>query len=71
MGGICEASHFREASTLGAETFSVKDAKMLMRLNAVESFEYNLPFYRLRIDKYEGCVKRFVSKEDNNTVSLR
>ena len=44
---------------------------MLKRLAVVEQFEFTFPFYRLRIDKYEGCVKRLVNKEDNGTVSLR
>ena len=43
---------------------------MLKRLGEVECFEYTLPFYRMRIDRYEGCIKRYVNKEDNLTVSI-
>ena len=44
---------------------------MLKRLNQIEQFEFTFPFYRMRIDQYEGRVKRFVNKEDENTLSLR
>lgn len=72
MGGaFCPESHFREADTSGSETFGVKDAKLLKRLNQIEAFEYCFPFHRMRIDKYEGCVKRFVNHEDSNTVTIR
>ena len=44
---------------------------MLKRLNAIEQFEFTFPFYRMRIDQYEGRIKRFVNKEDADTVTLR
>ena len=71
MGNLCEASHFREPDTRGAVTYNVKDAALLQRLNQIEQFEFTFPFYRMRIDQYEGRVKRYVNKEDENTVSLR
>ena len=72
MGGVlCPDGKFREANTSGADTFEVKDGKLLKRLNQVEAFEFTFPFYRIRIDKYEGCIKRFVNVEDQNTVTLR
>ena len=72
MGGVlCPEAGFREADTRGADTYNVKDTKMLKRLNEVEAFEFTFPFYRMRIDKYEGCVKRFVNISDENTVTLR
>ena len=44
---------------------------MLKRLNQVEAFEFTFPFYRMRIDQFEGRVKRYVNIEDNGTVSMR
>ena len=71
MGAYCcQEQTFREASTKGAETYELKDQKLLKRLNEVEAFECELPFYRMRIDKYEGCIKRFVNRDDNNTVTM-
>ena len=40
-------------------------------MNEVERFEHTFPFYRLRIDRFEGHVKRFVFKEDNGCVSMK
>ena len=42
----------------------------MKRLSEVEAYEFELPFYRMRIDKYEGCIKRFVSRDDNCTVTM-
>ena len=71
MGSACcQEQTFREASTEGAETFGLKDQKLLKRLSEVEAFECELPFYRMRIDKYEGCIKRFVSRDDNCAVTI-
>ena len=67
----CQESQFREADTSGATTFTRRETKVLKRLAVVEQFEFTFPFYRLRIDKYEGCIKRFVNKDDNGTVTLR
>ena len=44
---------------------------MLKRLNMIEAFEYTFPFYRMRIDNYEGKIKRFVNVEDKGTVTIR
>ena len=71
MGNLCIQSHFREADTTGAVIFGDKDASLLKRLNEIQQFEHTFPFYRLRIDQYEGRIKRFVNKEDNNTVTMR
>ena len=44
---------------------------MLKRLNMIEAFEYTFPFYRMRIDNFEGKIKRFVNVEDKGTVTIR
>ena len=44
---------------------------MVARLNDVEAFEFNLPFHTIRIDIFEGCVKRYVNMKDNQTVTMR
>lgn len=69
--GNCIDSTFKEADTRGATSFAAKDDRLLNRLNEVEKFEFQLPFYRMRVDQYEGRVKRFVNTEDNNAVSMR
>jgi len=71
MGNFCDKAQFREADTSGAVTFGAKQSKMLKRLNDIEQFEFTFPFYRMRIDQYEGRIKRYVNKDDNNTVTLR
>ena len=72
MGGtLCPQSAFQEADTSGNDTFAVKDEKMMARLNDVEAFEFKVPFYTCRIDKFEGNVKRFVNFEDKNTVTMK
>jgi len=67
----CINSEFKEADTRGKATFERKDNTMLKRLNQVERFEFTFPFYRLRIDHYEGRVKRFVNTCDNDTVTIK
>ena len=69
--GNCIEKEFTEADTRGSTTFEAKDTKVLKRLNAVEAFEFTFPLYRMRIDQFEGRVKRYVNQEDRNTVSLR
>ena len=72
MGQVCcQESQFREANTRGATTFEQKETKMLKRLNMIEAFEFTFPFYRMRIDNYEGKIKRFVNVEDKGTVTIR
>ena len=69
--GNCLESTFKEADTRGATTFAQKDNSLLKRLNEIEQFEFQFPFYRMRIDQYEGRVKRFVNTEDENAVTMR
>ena len=69
--GCCVEKSFKEAYTGGATTFDQKDSKTLKRLNEVEAFENCFPFYRMRIDQYEGRVKRYVTMDDLNTVTMR
>ena len=71
MGNLCKNQQFREADTRGTVNYAAKDVKVLKRLNAVEQFEFTFPFYRMRIDQYEGRIKRFVNVEDKNTLTLR
>ena len=60
MGNLCLDGKFKEAYTGGATVFGVKDASTLKRLNEVEAFEFTFPFYRMRIDQFEGRIKRYV-----------
>ena len=69
--GCCNEKTFKEAYTGGATQFEQKDSKVLKRLNEVEAFENCFPFYRMRIDTYEGRIKRYVTMDDLNTVTLR
>ncbi len=69
--GLCPSSEFKEADTRGKVTFERRTKDVLKRLNAVERFEYTFPFYRLRIDHYEGRIKRYVNLEDEDAVSLK
>ena len=69
--GNCIDSTFKEADTRGATSFAAADSSMLKRLNECEAFEFKLPFYRMRIDQYEGRIKRFVNTGDDNAVSMR
>ena len=41
-----------------------------LSMKEIEQFECTFPFYRMRIDAYEGRIKRYVNVEDSNAVSL-
>ncbi len=50
----------------------VEDIEVNVDLNSMskfDRFEHSFPFYRMRIDTFEGKVKRFVS--NRNSVTLR
>ena len=68
--GCCAEAQFKEADTRGPTSFAQKDESVLRRLNEVQKFENTFPFYRMRIDMYEGRIKRYVNCEDENTVNL-
>jgi hypothetical protein len=40
----------------------------LSKLDRYEKFEHTLPFYRMRIDVFEGRVKRFVTGKNSVTI---
>lgn len=68
--GCCVEKTFKEADTRGPTTFEFKDVSQLRRMKEIEQFECTFPFYRMRIDAYEGRIKRYVNVEDSNAVSL-
>ena len=43
---------------------------MLHALNDIEKFEHCFPFHLMRVDQYEGKIKRFVTKSDYGQVSM-
>ena len=40
-------------------------------MDEIERFEHTLPFYRMRIDKFEGHVKRFIYKDDQACITMK
>ena len=68
---LCLERKFKEADTRGPTEYSVKDEKVLQRLNDLEKFEHTFPFYRMRIDQFVGRVTRFVAPDDEESVSMR
>ena len=71
MGTLCSEQQFREASTKGPTEFPILNNVELAKMNEIERFEHTFPFYRMRIDKYEGHVKRFIYKEDDACISMK
>jgi len=48
----------------GATEFKRQSSKFLDKLSEIEKYEHDFPFYRMRIDQYEGKIKRFVTHDD-------
>ena len=66
--GLCNEGYFRESGPL---VLPKKSDAELEKLCEIEQFEHKFPFHRMRIDKYEGHIKRFVTMEDDGVISMR
>ena len=69
--GLCNEQQFREPSLKGPVIVPAKTNDQLERLSEIEKFEHSFPFHRMRIDKFEGHIKRFVYKDDDACISMR
>jgi hypothetical protein len=72
MGVICEKQAFREPDTSGPTEFLNRtfSADEVQRLSPIERFELTMPFHLMRVDAYEGKIKRLVYSEDNGTLTF-
>ena len=72
MGVLCEKQSFREPVTKGPTEFSRRTLSVdeVQHLSPIERFELTMPFHLMRIDAYEGKIKRLVYAEDNGTLTF-
>lgn len=73
MGAICDKNHFAEPDTSGPTEFrpSIEyDQLVDKNWSPLQKFEHSMPFHLIRIDAYEGKIKRLVYAEDNCTLTF-
>ena len=66
----CGGSKYKEADVGGETHFAKISDQELNKLCKMERFEKSLPFHTIRIDEWEGKIKRFVSASDEATVTI-
>ena len=70
---ICERSNFQEPDTSGPMEFEKAKISELKveSMSPIEIFQIDLPFHQMRIDAYEGRIKRLVLSNDSGTLSFQ